>query len=39
MRKIKQRVKILELRIFDFFAKTSFQPHAFLQNRLRLDKN
>ena len=39
IRKIKQRLKVYELRIFDVFVKTSFQLHAFLQNRQRLDKN
>ena len=32
-RKIKQRYKVYELRIFDFFVKTSFQLYAFLQNK------
>ena len=33
VRKIKQHVKVYELCIFDVFVKTSFQLHAFLQNR------
>ena len=39
IRKIKQGVKVYELRLFDFFLKTSFQQYVFLQNRQRLDKN
>ena len=39
IRKIKQRVKVYELRIFDVFVKTSFQLHVFLQNRQQLDEN
>ena len=39
IRKIKQRDKVYELRIFDFFVKTSFQLYSFLQNRQHLDKN
>ena len=38
IRKIKQHVKVYKLRIFDVFVKTSFQLHAFLQNRQHLDK-
>ena len=39
IRKIKQRDKVYELRIFDFVVKTSLQLEAFLQNAQHLDAN
>ena len=39
IRKIKQRVKVYELRIFHFFVTTSFQQYALLQNRHHLDRS
>ena len=37
--KIKQPVKVYELREFDFFVAMSFQQYAFLQYGQHLDKN
>ena len=39
IRKIKQPVKVYELRLFDFFVTTSFQQYAFFQYRQHLGKN